>query len=198
MWRRLMRLQRLTHLLWLSVLIHGGAIRRDKVIGSRVLLRRLRERRTAVFGRRCIVRYGLVTSWGGLLIVRLLLLLVVLVTILLIHLHCRLVLVAVVMERLGLVRLVGLMGLVRLVRLVGKRSLRGLHHATGWRRSVLALVMWLVLVLAGRVRRHLLSVGSGLRRRQLLVTVGRLVRLRHIVHAWTANGRQRVVAGIGG
>jgi hypothetical protein len=136
-------------------------------------LRGLGDRRTTVFGSVSIVRSRLLAYRCRLFVVRLLIVLVA--AVLLVHLHGGLVLVAGV-NRLGL---------------VGVRSLWRLHHATRRRGSVLALI----LVLVGTVRRHLRVCGA-VWRSHLLVVIRRLIRLRHIIHAWAAWRNQRVTARI--
>jgi hypothetical protein len=167
MWvlRCLHRLNRLTHLLNPVVRIHR-VVRRDQLTGTRVLLRRLSDRRTAVLHRVSVFRDRILTDRCWLLVVRLL---VVLVAVLLVHLHSRLVLVAVVDG----------------LRLVRVWSLGRLHH-TGRRRS---RVLVLILVLTRSIRRHL-RVSTVLGRSHLLVIIGGLVRLRHVIHAGAARGNQ--------
>lgn len=95
--------------------------------------------------------------------------------------------VAVVVGRLRLV-------LRLLCRRLRVRGLRRLHHVACWRRVLLLmLVLRLVLGLSRHVR-----VSSGLRWRHLLVVcAGLLVDLCYLVHARTARGCKRMVAGIG-
>jgi hypothetical protein len=163
--RCLQRLDRVAHLLLPVVLVHG-VVRRDQLTRTRVLLRRLSNRRAAVLDRVSIVGNRLLTNRCWLFVVRLL---VVLVAVLLVHLHSRLVLV-VVLDGLWLVRV---------------WSLRRLHHIARRRSRVLVLI----LVLVSSVRRHL-RVSSILRRSHLLVAAGGLVRLGHIIHAGTARRNQ--------
>lgn len=173
--RGLQRLDLLVQLLRPVVLVHW-AVRRYHLVGSRILLRCLRDRWSAVFGRRLGVFNSGFLTWRSLFVVRLLVALVRHVSVRLTQVYSRLVLI--VVRWLVTLRIWG-----------GRR----LHQRRGrLRRGVLALV----LILSRVILRHL-SISSALRRSHRLVRVVGLVALSHIFHAGTAGRGERCIACIG-
>jgi hypothetical protein len=164
----LQRLDLLVQLLRPVVLLHWR-IRRHHLAWTRILRSGLSNRRSTIFrsGLAILDMRLLLTDWGGLFVVRLLIVLVWHVAIRLSHVH----------STLTGVDVLGLWGLR-----IG--SLGRLHQGScGLRRSKLTLVR----VLTRSIWRHLRVAGT-LGRRHLLIGIVGLVALGHIIDARATRG----------